>query len=99
MLNVVKFEEEAARFRKGVTRRSPEGTVADIPSLVSRFKYLESKAKRELSDVILLLDLAVRHARKLIGILDDPALEKLCKGDLLIIEELLQLARDMSREL
>ena len=99
MLNVVKFEEEAARYRKGATRRPPAGAVADIPGLVSRFKYLESRAKRELSDVILLLDLAVQHARQLVKILADPALEKLCKDDLQIIEELLQLARDMTRQL
>jgi hypothetical protein len=94
MLNVVKFEEEAARFRKAATRPSPQGAVADIPSLVSRFRHLESKAKRELSDAILLLDLAVWHARQLVKTLGDPALKKLSEDDLLIIEELLQLARD-----
>ncbi|MGA9089221.1 MAG: hypothetical protein WB420_08960 [Bradyrhizobium sp.] len=99
MLNVVKFEEQATRFRKGATRRSPERAVADISGMVSRFRELESKVKTELHGVIFLLDLAVQHARKLVKILNDPALEKLCKDDLLMIEELLQLARDMTRQL
>ncbi len=99
VLNVVKFHEEAARLRKDATRRSPEGAVADISSLVFRFRNLESKAKKELCEVILRLDLATQHARQLGKIICDPALKKHFDDELLMIEELLQLARDKTLKL
>jgi hypothetical protein len=40
-----------------------------------------------------LLDLAVRQTRRLIKAIRDPAMKKLLDDDLMIIEELLQLAR------
>lgn len=97
MLNVVKFPEKSSRFRKSATWRSPEDAIADISGLVFRFRILESKAKTELRDAILLLDLAAQHAHRLVKA--DPALRKLFEEDLLIIEELLQLARDKTYRL
>ena len=99
MLNVVDFPQRASRYRRRATRRSPEEGVADICGLVLRFKSLESKAKRELHDAILLLDLAAQHAHQLVKATNDPALRKLFEDDLLIIEELLQLAREKTLRL
>ena len=99
MLNVVDFPEKASRYRRRATRRSPEDAIADICGLVFRFKSLESKAKRELHDAILLLDLAAQQAHRLAKAIGDPALRKLFEDDLLIIEELLQLARDKTSRL
>jgi hypothetical protein len=99
VLNVVNFHEKASRFRKGATRRSPEGAVPDIPTLVSRVQGLQSKARTELHDAILMLDLAVQHARQLGKIIRDPARKKRFDDELLTIEQLLQLARDKTMEL
>jgi hypothetical protein len=104
VLNVVNFHEKASRFRKHATRRSPERPVADIPSadipgLVSRAKGLQSKARTELHDAILMLDLAAQHARQLGKIIRDPALKKRFDDELLTIEELLQLAWDKTSQL
>jgi hypothetical protein len=98
VLNVVNFHEKASRFRKDATRPSPEGAV-DIPSLVSRVESLRSKARTELHDAILMLDLAAQRARQLGDIISDPALKKHFDDELLIIEELLQLARDKTSQL
>jgi hypothetical protein len=99
VLNVVDFHEKASRVRKDATRRSVEGAVADIPGLVARAKGLQSKARTELHDAILMLDLAAQHARQLGKIIRDPALKKRFDDELLTIEELLQLARDKTMEL
>jgi len=104
VLNVVNFHEKASRFRKHATWRSPQGAVADIPGadipgLVARAKGLQSKARTELGDAILMLDLAAQHARQLGKIIRDPALKKRFDDELLTIEELLQLARDKTSQL
>jgi hypothetical protein len=99
VLNVVDFHEKASRFRKNAPRRSAEGAVADIPSLVARAKGLQLKARTELHDAILMLDLAAQHARQLGKIIRDPALKKRFDDELLTVEELLQLARDKTMEL
>jgi hypothetical protein len=99
VLNVVNFHEKASRFRKEATRRSPKGAAADIPSLISRVSGLRSKAKTELHDSILMLDLAVQQARQFGKIIRDPARKKRFEDELLTIEELLRLARDKTMEL
>jgi hypothetical protein len=99
VLNVVDFPQRASRYRWRATRRSPEDAVAGICGLVFRFRSLESKAKRELHDAILLLDLAAQHARQLVKAIGDPVLKRLLEGDLLMIEELLQLAREKTLRL
>jgi hypothetical protein len=97
VLNVVDFPQRASRWR--ATRRSPEDAIADICGLVLRIRSLESKAKSELRDAILLLDLAAQHARQLVKAIGDPASKKLFEVDLRLIEELLQLARDKTSRL
>ena len=99
VLNVVQFNEKAPHFRKTAPRTSPQSTFADIPGLVSRFIVLQSKARTELRDAILLLDLAVQRARRLGNIVRDPALKKHFDDELQTIEELLQLARDKMSQL
>ena len=99
VLNVVNFHENASRFRKDRTRRSAEGAVADIPSLILRVDGLRSKARMELHDAIVVLDLAVQQAHQLGKIVGDPALKQRIDDELLTIEELLQLARDKTSQL
>jgi len=99
VLNVVKFHEEASRLRGTTMKRGPEVAAADIPILIGRFSGLQSKAKTELRDAILLVDLAAQQARQLVRTINDPALKKLLEDDLLVIEELLQLARERTSRL
>jgi len=92
--NVVEFHQEASRMRASAAGRAPEVAGADLPELVERFKGLHSKARTQLRDVILLLDLAVQQTRQLARTFDDPALKKLIEGELLVVENLLQAARE-----
>lgn len=93
MLTVVYFHEGETRLGNAQPPRSPEDAVADIHGVVCRFEGLQSREKTELRDATFLLDLAVRQTRRLIKTIRDPAMKKLLEDDLMIIEELLQLAR------
>jgi len=98
VLKVVNLHEEASRHRRYAMKRGRQVAVADA-GLMERFKGLQSKAKAELRDAILLLDLAAQQAHRLVRTIYDPALKKLIEDDLQIIEELLQLARDKTSRL
>jgi hypothetical protein len=93
VLTVVYFHEGETRLGNAQPPRSPEDAVADIHGVVSSFEGLQSRVKTELRDATFLLDLAVRQTRRLIKAIRDPAMKKLLDDDLMIIEELLQLAR------
>jgi len=97
--NVVEFHQEASRIRAGAGTRPLEVADADLPMLVGRFKDLQSKAMTQLRDVILLLDLAAQQTRQLTRTFDDKALKKLIEEQLLIVENLLQVARDKMLQL
>ena len=99
VLNVVRFPRKTSRFRKKAMDASQERGLSDFPDLVSRFRGLESKAKRELHDAILLLDLAALHAQRLVRALGDSALKKTFEDDLKLIDELLRLAREKTLQL
>jgi hypothetical protein len=97
--NVVEFHQKASRMRASAAGRAPEGSGADLPKLVERFNGLHSKARTQLRDVILLLDLAAQKTRRLARRFDDPALKKLIEEELLVVENLLQAARDKMLQL
>jgi len=99
VLKVVNFHEEASRHRRYTMKRGRQVAAADLAGLMERFKGLQSKAKTDLRDAILLLDLAAQQAHRLVRAINDPALKKLIEGDLQIIEELLQLAREKTSRL
>ncbi len=99
VLNVVNFPERTSCRRKSATRSPQERAVADISGLVSRFRGLESKAKRELREAIFLLDLTASRVHQLIKTIGDPALKKPFEDDLGLIEELLQIAREKTMRL
>ena len=91
-----KIQGTSDTLSKGSDAASPEHAVADISGMVSRFRELESKVKTELHGVSFLLNLAVQ-TRGVRQDIERPRAAKLCKDDLLMIEELLRLARDMTR--
>jgi hypothetical protein len=93
VLTVVYFHEGETRLGNAQPPRSPEDAVADIHGVVSSFEGLQSRVKTELRDATFLLDFAARQTRRLIKTIRDPAMKKLLEDDLMIIEELLQLAR------
>ncbi len=99
MRNVVEFRQEASRIRTSAAGHRPEVAGADLPGLVERFDDLHWKARTQLRDVILLLDLAVQQTRQLAKVFDDPALKKLIEERLLVVENLLQVARDKMLQL
>lgn len=100
LFNVVNFHEEASRHRRYAMTRGRQVAAADLAGLMERFKGLQSKAKTELRDAILLLDLAAQQTHRLVRTISDPAaLKKLIGDDLQIIEELLRLAREKTSRL
>ncbi len=99
MINVVSFPERTSCRRKNATRSPQERAVPDISVLVSDFRGLELKAKRELHEAILLLDLTAVHVGRLVQTIADPVQKKLFEDDLRIIEQLLELARHKAMRL
>ena len=99
MLNVVNFPGKTSRLQRSAARPSPDGEVDDAPRPVSPLRGWPSKARSELHDAILMLDLAAQHARQLVDKFSDPRSRKLLEGNLMVIEELLQLARDKTMRL
>jgi len=87
------------RFRACRLRPPPETFDADIAELVSRVTGLRSKAKNEIFQSILLLDLAAQRARQIAEQIDDPAVKENFNANITTIEHLLQLARGMALRL
>jgi hypothetical protein len=94
---VIDFNERVARSRMPAMRR-PEDS-PDMVNLVARFRHLQSRARTEIHDAILLLDLAVQHTHRLMLTIGDTAVRKALEDDLHVIEELLQLARNNTAQL
>jgi hypothetical protein len=98
MLNVIRFRKRAP-ISAGPGRRRPpadEDVKADIAELSSRVTVLKSKARSEIGNAILMLDLAAQHAREIADRLSDPSAKECFDEHISIIERLLELARDMS---
>lgn len=93
MLKVVSFQQRALRRAVPGQQRRPEPADADIPELVSRLESLQAKAKREIQQAILLLDLAAQHARRTTWWMCDPAARKNVEDQISAIERSLQTAQ------
>jgi len=99
MLNVVSFRQKARLSRESRPECQPAHIDADIPDLVSRIGSLQTKAKGEIRDAILMLDLAAQHARQISRTICDPAAKANFDERLAMIEEMLQTARSMALKL
>jgi hypothetical protein len=99
MLNVVEFRKRAPRARGSGPQCPPADAAPDSSKLASCLEGLRSKAKGDLHNAILMLDLAAQHARQIGKKIGDPALRKTFEEQISTIEQLLQLARDMARKL
>lgn len=60
---------------------------------------VQSKAREEILRSILLLDIAAQHARQIAKRTDDPALNKNLCAQISLVEQLLQIAREMALKL
>jgi hypothetical protein len=67
---------------------------ADISDLTLRAAALQSNAKSGICQSILMLDIAVQHARVLAKQVRDPVAKQRFNAHVATIEELLQMARD-----
>ncbi len=72
---------------------------ADVAELQSRIIGIQSKAREEILRCIQLLDLGAQHARQIAERTNDPALKKNLGAQVTIVEQLLQLAREMALKL
>ena len=99
MLNVLEFRKREPRCSESTAQPPAANADIDIAALVSRITGLQSKAKGEIGNAVLMLDLAARHAREVAARLPDPTARKNFDEHVAMIERLLQLAREMTFKL
>ena len=86
-------------FRSSRLRPAPETFDADIDEMATRVTGLLSKAREEIAQSILMLDLAAQHARQIAKQIGDPTVKENFDANVTIIEQLLQAARSMALRL
>jgi hypothetical protein len=99
MPNVIDFREKAPRIRGSRLQRQPANLDADISELVCRIVSLQSKAKGEIDNAVMMLDLAAQHARQIAGHVCDPKVKSDFDEHVAIIDQLLRTARKMALKL
>jgi hypothetical protein len=97
MLNVLEFRERAPRSGEDECR--PANADAAIADLASRITSLNARARGEIDDAVLMLDLAAQHARQIERRLCDSSARKDFDEHIATIERLLQIAREMALKL
>jgi hypothetical protein len=96
MLNVLDFRKRASRSSESTAQPLAANTNVDLAALASRITGLQSEAKGEIGNAVLMLDLAAQHAREIALRLVDPTARKKFDEHIATIERLLQLAREMA---
>ena len=76
MLNVLDFRKRASRSSESTAQPLAANTNVDIAALASRITGLQSEAKGEIGNAVLMLDLAAQHAREIAARLADPTARK-----------------------
>ena len=99
MPNVLDFRKRASCSSESSAQPLAANTNVDIAVLGSRIIGLQSRAKGEIGNAVLMLDLAAEHAREVAARLADPTARKKFDGHIATIERLLQLAREMTFKL
>ena len=99
MLNVLEFRKREPRSSASTAPPSAASANIDIAALASRIIDLQSEAKGEIGNAVLMLDLAARHAREIAARLADPIARKNFDEHIAMIERLLQLAREAALKL
>jgi hypothetical protein len=96
MQNVLNFRKRAPRLSESTAQPLAANAGVDIDALVSRISGLQSAARGEIGNAVLMLDLAARHAREIASRLTDPTARKNFDEHIATIERMLQLAREMA---
>jgi hypothetical protein len=99
MLNVIEFRKREPRSSESTARPPTTNRNVDIEALAFRIIGLQSEAKGEIGNAVLMLDLAAQHAREITSRLADPVARKNFDEHVAMIERLLQLAREMAFKL
>jgi hypothetical protein len=99
MLNVIEFRKRASISPGPRQQRPPTNAEADIAELAFRVAGLQSRAKDEIGNAILMLDLAVQHARGIAIRVSDPSTKKGFDEHIATIERQIELAREMALKL
>lgn len=94
MSNVVSL-----RARRTSTFPHPPETVGTSAELACLVSGLRSKAQEEISNSILMLDLAAQHAYQIAERISDPAAQRKFYADIATVERMLKSARDMALKL
>ncbi len=97
MSNVIEFPPVSRRSCQDVPRAGSADHVeaGDVDrQLLDRVVELQKMAKGELRRVILLLDLAVWHGREILARTADPNSRRTIEGQLVVIEQALQVVRE-----
>jgi len=98
MSNVVSLRAERyARASAGLLPLALEE--ADQVQLRSRIIDAQSKAREQIFRSILLLDIAAQHARQIAKRTDNQAVKKSLCDQVSLVEQLLQIAREMALKL
>jgi hypothetical protein len=99
MLNVLEFQKRAPRARgaeSGPAQASPEADIAELASCVCA---MQSMAKQEINQAVLMLDVAAQHAREIAKRMREPSARQKFDENISMIEQLLRLARQLALEL
>ncbi len=96
MLNVLEFRKREPRFSRATAQPSAANTNIDIAALASRIMDLQSEARGEIANAVLMLALAAQHAREIASRLADPTTRRNFDEHIAMIERMLQLAREMA---
>ena len=99
MLNVIDFRKKAPRFGESRLPPQPVNVDADISELACRIVSLQSKAKGEIDNAVVMLDLAAQHARQIAERVCDPKVKHDFDEHIATIDQLLQVARKMALNL
>jgi hypothetical protein len=98
MLNVVEFRKREPH-RGSMPQHLPADAVADVSELASRIVDMQSKAKGDICNAIVMLDVSAKHSRQLAKKVSDPTMKKTFELHISMIEELLQLAQELALKL
>jgi hypothetical protein len=99
MLNIIEFRKSAPGSPGAGRQLPPADVEAGIAELASCVTGLQSKARGDIGNAILMLDLAAQHAREIAMRVSDPSAKKDFDEHISIIERLLELAREMAFKL
>jgi len=99
MLNVIEFRKRAPSSLGPRQQRPPADVETGGAELTRCVSGLRSKARGDIDNAILMLDLAAQHAREIAMRVPDASAKKNFDEHIAMIERLIKLAREMASRL